>query len=168
MPAPLFRRFVPPTSATEEQSSASASSPAPAPAATKAANRKETKPKMSKQGAGTVKAVAVPPEVSEDVSMEDVPAETPKSVKRSKKRKSEVIEEQDGQDEDVSKKHKGVLSKFEKAQKLAEARKEQPEVEVEVEQSEEELHGKHFVRSVLPPLTISSRPPAYAATSARA
>lgn len=69
--------------------------------------------------------------------MEDVPSETPRS-KKSKKRKSDVI---DAPDEDVSKKHKAVLSKFEKASKLAEARKEQEEAGDEVQEPEEELHG---------------------------
>lgn len=146
MPAPLFRRFVPQPSATTALSNVSESSPAPvdAPIATgaEAATPKDKKKKKSGKGDNSVEVVKAPTGLFEDVDMEDVPVETPKSVKQSKKRKSEVIEDQAGQDVDVSKKHKGVLSKFEKAQKLAEARKDHQEAAEESQQPEEELHGK--------------------------
>ncbi|KAJ4983274.1 ATP-dependent RNA helicase dbp6 [Stagonosporopsis vannaccii] len=141
MPAPLFRRFVPPTPATAEQSTAATSSLAPehAPVATPAevAAPKKEKSKLSK-GVTTTDVVAAPIEGYNDVAMEDAVAETPKTVKKSKKRKSEVVEEQDGQGEEVFKKHKAVFSKFEKASKLAESRKDQQEAEVQ--EPEEELH----------------------------
>ncbi|KAF2621666.1 P-loop containing nucleoside triphosphate hydrolase protein [Macroventuria anomochaeta] len=122
MPAPLFKRFAPPTLATAKQSSPPAATP------------------KSKKKSKTTEVVAAPAEAQEDVVMEDVPAETPRSSKKSKKRKSEVIEEQDEKNEEVSKKHKAVFSKFEKASKLAEARKDQDETEDDIEQPEEELH----------------------------
>jgi len=142
MPAPLFKRFAPPTPATQEQSSPPASSPAPAQnhASEAAAPKKEKKSKNRKSE--VVEAVTAPAQTQdhgEDVVMEEVSFETPKSSKKSKKRKSEVIEEQD---EEVSKKHKAVLSKFEKAAKLAEARKEQDGAGDDAQQPEEELHGK--------------------------
>lgn len=50
--------------------------------------------------------------------------------------------EQEGQDDDVSKKHKAVFSKFEKASKLAEARKDHEEDVDEAQEPQEELHGR--------------------------
>lgn len=139
---------MPPTPAITEQSSAAASSaPEHAPVAfpAEAAAPKKEKSKKSKQDARTLEVVAAPTEPYNNVSMEDAAAETPKSVKKSNKRKSEVIEARDGHDEEVSKKHKAVLSKFEKASKLAEARKDQQEADVQ--EPEEELHGRHFVQT---------------------
>jgi ATP-dependent RNA helicase DDX51/DBP6 len=97
--------------------------------------------KSKKRKSELAEPVAAP--VDEDVVMGDAPAEAPKVSKKSKKRKSEVIEEQEGQDEEVSKKHKAVFSKFEKASKLAEARKDQVEADEDDQQPEEELHGEH-------------------------
>lgn len=148
MPAPLFKRFVPPPSATAIEAYPPAAVP-----------RKEKKSKKNK----TAEVVAVPDEV-EDVVMEDAP--TPKPSKKSNKRKSEVVEEQEEQNEEVSNKHKAVLSKFEKASKLAEARKD--ETVEEVEEPEEELHGKcAHAKSALARLMVSRRPPAYATTCTR-
>lgn len=150
MPAPLFKRFAPPTPAIQKQPLSPASSPAPAQkhAADRALSpeaplpKKETKSKKKKSEATEIVAASLESqEHVEDVVMEDVSAETPQSSKKPKKRKrdTEVIEEQD---EDVSKKHKAVFSKFEKASKLAEARKDQHGAEDEAQQPEEELHGK--------------------------
>ncbi|KAH6644537.1 P-loop containing nucleoside triphosphate hydrolase protein [Boeremia exigua] len=140
MPAPLFRRFVPPTPATAEHSSAPASSPVPvhAPIGLPAEVAAPKKEKKSKKNTKAVEGVAAPTDAQEDVVMEDVTPGPPKAIKKSKKRKSEVIEDQDGQDEEVSKKHKAVFSKFEKASKLAELRKDQQEADTE--EPEEELH----------------------------
>jgi ATP-dependent RNA helicase DDX51/DBP6 len=66
-------------------------------------------------------------------------SETPKSIKKPKKRKrdAEVQEE----DVEVSKKHKNILSKFEKASKLSEARAQHGEEETTGETEEKEhLH----------------------------
>lgn len=140
MPAPLFKRFAPPTSIP---------APVQAHAADKAVSPEAAPPKKEKKSKKRKSEVAEPVaapvesyEHSEDVVMEDAPAATPKSSKKSKKRKSEVIEAQDEQDGEVSRKHKAVFSKFEKASKLAEARKDQDEAEDEVQQPEEELHGE--------------------------
>ncbi|KAF9695702.1 hypothetical protein EKO04_006447 [Ascochyta lentis] len=142
MPAPLFKRFAPPAPATQKQPSPPASSSAPVQERTTnkalspeaAPPKKEKKPKKRKSE--VTEPVAVPVHGG-DVVMEDVSADAPNPSKRSKKRKSEVVDEQD---EEVSKKHKAVLSKFEKASKLAEARREQDETEDDAQQPEEELH----------------------------
>ncbi|KAF3039335.1 ATP-dependent RNA helicase dbp6 [Didymella heteroderae] len=120
MPAPLFKRFAPPTSATAKEAS-----PLAAP------------PKKEKKSKKTAEAVAAPVEdAQDDVVMEDAP--TPNPPKKSKKRKSDSVEKDGEQDEEVSKKHKTVFSKFEKAAKLAEARKD--ETVESVQEAEEELH----------------------------
>lgn len=121
MPAPLFKRFAPPTPATVIGAS---------PPATTLNSREKSKKNKSAE------ALAAPAEdTHEDVAMTDVP--TPKIAKKTKKRKSEVVEEQN---EDVSKKHKAVFTKFERVSKLAEARKD--EIVEEIEDTDEELHGK--------------------------
>lgn len=122
MPAPLFKRFAPPTPAVTKEN--------PPPTAT---------PQKEKKSKKTADVVAAPAdEAQEDVLMEDAP--TPKTSKRPKKRKSEVVDEQNDHGEEASKKHKAVLSKFEKASKLAEARKD--EAVEKAEEPEEDLHGK--------------------------
>jgi ATP-dependent RNA helicase DDX51/DBP6 len=66
---------------------------------------------------------------------------TPKAAKKPKKRKRDV--EAEASEDDVSKKHKAIFSKFEKVSKLAEARNQQQdddEVEESVVPIEEELH----------------------------
>jgi ATP-dependent RNA helicase DDX51/DBP6 len=147
MPAPLFKRFAPPTPATQKKSPPPAPSPAPVqelaaekPSPEAVTPKKEKKSKKRKSEASEpVSKSPDPQDHVEDVVMEDVSAETPKSSKKSKKRKSEVIEDEDAE---ISKKHKAVFSKFEKASKLAEARKDQEGAEDNVQQPEEELHGK--------------------------
>ncbi|KAJ4410222.1 ATP-dependent RNA helicase dbp6 [Didymella pomorum] len=120
MPGPLFKRFAPPTPATAKE-------PSP-PAVT---------PKKEKKSKKTAEVVAAPvKDAQKDVVMGDAPA--PKPLKKSKKRKSEVVQEEDEQSEGVSKKHKAVFSKYEKASKLAEARKD--EASETIEEPEEDLH----------------------------
>lgn len=148
MPAPLFKRFAPQSPAPAKQSSPPSSSPISAQAhagstADAVAPKKEKKSKRTSKAA-VANAEQIGPQ--EDVVMEDAPA--PKASKESKKRKSEVVQEEDARDEEVSKKHKAVFSKFEKASKLSEARKDQGEADVE-QQPEEELHGKLLVLSGL-------------------
>ncbi|KAF1923240.1 P-loop containing nucleoside triphosphate hydrolase protein [Didymella exigua CBS 183.55] len=122
MPASLFKRFAPLTPATVLDASKPAETP-----------KKNEKTRKIK----TAEVIAAPAKVAqEDAIMEDAPTSNPS--KKSKKRKSEVFEKPKEQNEDVSKKHKGVFSKFEKASKLAEARKD--EVVEGVEDPEEELH----------------------------
>ncbi|KAJ4352617.1 ATP-dependent RNA helicase dbp6 [Ascochyta clinopodiicola] len=144
MPGPLFKRFAPPASAIQKQLSPSASSPqerttdkALSPEAAPPKTEKKEKRKKRSEAAEPVAIPVHSQDHGEDVVMEDVSAEAPKSSKKSKKRKSEVVEEQD---EEVSKKHKAVLSKFEKASKLAEARRDQGEADDDAQQPEEELH----------------------------
>jgi ATP-dependent RNA helicase DDX51/DBP6 len=122
MPAPLFKRFAPPVAVAKKQSS-----PPPARAEAKAAS--PTFP------ANEVVAVSSPAPV------EDTPvAEAPKTSKKPKKRKRDV-EAANDQDDEVSKKHKNILSKFEKAAKLAEAKSQNVEEEASNEvQEQEELH----------------------------
>lgn len=125
MPGPLFKRFAPPTPATAKE-------PSP-PAVT---------PKKEKKSKKTAEVVAAPvKDAQKDVVMGDAPA--PKPLKKSKKRKSEVVQEEDEQNEGVSKKHKAVFSKYEKASKLAEARKD--EASETIEEPEEDLHGMQAV-----------------------
>ncbi|KAF1939904.1 P-loop containing nucleoside triphosphate hydrolase protein [Clathrospora elynae] len=123
MPAPLFKRWAPPTPALKQQFS-----PQP-PVHEKTAE-------VSGRTAPVAEAVASSP--APDV--ETAAAEAPKSIKKPKKRKRDV--EAQEEDEEVSKKHKNILSKFEKAARLAEARSQRGEEEEvttgAVEQ--EELH----------------------------
>ena len=165
MPAPLFKRFAPPTPATIKQPSSPSSSPAPVKAdaelSTEAATPKREK--KSKKSCKTAGAVADPVVAQEDVVMEDAP--THETSKKSKKRKSEVVAEQEGQEDDVSKKHKAVFSKFEKASKLAEARKDHEGDVDEAQDPQEELHGRPSMLIYIALLTIC-RSPATATTSA--
>ena len=142
MPAPLFKGFAPPTPATAKQPPSPSSSPAPvkidAKLSTEAATPKREK--KSKKSSKTAGVVADPVKSHEDVVMEDAP--TLETSKKSRKRKSEVVAEQEGQEDDVSKKHKAVFSKFEKASKLAEARKDHGEDADEAHEPQEELHGR--------------------------
>jgi ATP-dependent RNA helicase DDX51/DBP6 len=91
MPAPLFKRFAPPTSATVRQPSSPSSFPAPVKAdaelSTEAATPKREK--KSKKSSKTAGAVADPVERQEDVVMDDAPTlETSKKTKKSKKGKT--------------------------------------------------------------------------------
>jgi ATP-dependent RNA helicase DDX51/DBP6 len=122
MPAPLFKRFVPPTPAVRKPSS-------PAPAHDEPA-------KASSPIDGSTEVIAPASAIVEEFEA----VETPKSIKKPKKRKREA-EVANGQDEEASKKHKNVLSKFEKAAKLAEAKSQQGEEDVTHEaEGQEVLH----------------------------
>jgi ATP-dependent RNA helicase DDX51/DBP6 len=122
MPAPLFKRFAPPTPAFKKPSP-------PAPVHQRPA-------KASSPIDGTTDLVAPTPTETEEPEA----VETPKSAKKPKKRKREA-EAATGQDEEVSKKHKNIFSKFEKASRLAEAKSQNAEEEVtRVEGEKEELH----------------------------
>jgi hypothetical protein len=179
MPAPLFKRWAPPKPATQQQSPPPASLPIPSrDAASTKALSPEAPPankdkKAKKRRSEATAPVAESPEVQShaDESMDEgADAETPASHKKPMKRKRDArAVGEDG--EDVSKKHKAILSKFEKASKLAEARgqlEDGDETDGQ-QQPEEELHGKHAQR---PPLEMhvvltEYRPSAYASARAR-
>ncbi|EAT90229.1 hypothetical protein SNOG_02017 [Parastagonospora nodorum SN15] len=115
MPAPLFKRWAPPTPAIKP-----ASSPAKAvtPKASSPVQERRESPAPAPQSA------------------------TPKPAKKPKKRKRDA-EVQDEPAEDSSKKHKAIFNKFEKVAKLAEAksqRQEEEDSEEKDEQPAEELH----------------------------
>jgi ATP-dependent RNA helicase DDX51/DBP6 len=115
MPAPLFRRWAPPALPTNPPAKTvvEASPKAPSPVQERAAS-----------------------------PATEVVSSTPKSAKKPKKRKRD-IETQAGQDEDTSKKHKAIFTKFEKASKLAEARnqrQDEDDLEEKEELPAEELH----------------------------
>ncbi|KAF1833103.1 P-loop containing nucleoside triphosphate hydrolase protein [Decorospora gaudefroyi] len=124
MPAPLFKRFAPPTPAVKKRSS-----PAPVPDVVAHASSPTHVPV-------TAAIVTSDPELIEETAALD----TPKSIKKPKKRKRDIDAVED-QDDDVSKKHKSILSKFEKSSKLAEAKSQGVENEVPKGLEEkEELH----------------------------
>jgi ATP-dependent RNA helicase DDX51/DBP6 len=104
MPAPLFKRFAPPAPIVEKAS-------APAPARDEAA--KASSPTFA---AAEFVTASSPAPVRDSAAVE-----APKTVKKPKKRKRDA-EAANDQDDEVSKKHKNILSKFEKAAKLAEAK----------------------------------------------
>jgi ATP-dependent RNA helicase DDX51/DBP6 len=115
MPAPLFKRWAPPALPTKPTANTvvEASPKAPSPVQERTAS-----------------------------PATEVVSSTPKSAKKPKKRKRDV-ETQAEQDEDTSKKHKAIFTKFEKASKLAEARnqrKDEDDLEEKEELPAEELH----------------------------
>ncbi|XP_014551213.1 hypothetical protein COCVIDRAFT_20478 [Bipolaris victoriae FI3] len=117
MAGPLFKRFAPPAPAPKKQSS-------PTPVHSETSNPAHT------TNEPVVAFVTTP--VEGDV--------VPRSIKKPKRRKRETEEANDESDE-VAKKHKSILSKFEKSSKLAEAKSQQHEDEVtDKEEEEEELH----------------------------
>jgi ATP-dependent RNA helicase DDX51/DBP6 len=116
MPAPLFKRWAPPTLATKPTATAVVVEAPP----------KAASPLPERAASPVIKADSL----------------TPKSAKKAKKRKRDV-ETQAEQDEDASKKHKAIFTKFEKASKLAEARNQRRDEDESVEKDElpaEELH----------------------------
>ncbi|KAL6705577.1 ATP-dependent RNA helicase dbp6 [Coniothyrium glycines] len=120
MPAPLFKRWAP------------TSKPAPKPAppalpATQQASRQASHAHSLAEVESPHSALAV----------EEAHVEVIKSVKKPKKRKRDAGAKE--QDEETSKKHKNIFNKFEKASRLAEARKEEGSVEDE-DAPLEELH----------------------------
>lgn len=117
MAGPLFKRFAPPAPAPKKQ-------PSPTPVHSETSNPAHT------TNEPVVASVTTP--VEGDV--------VPRSIKKPKRRKRETEEANDESDE-VAKKHKSILSKFEKSSKLAEAKSQQHEDEVtDKEEEEEELH----------------------------
>ncbi|OAL44357.1 P-loop containing nucleoside triphosphate hydrolase protein [Pyrenochaeta sp. DS3sAY3a] len=122
MPAPLFKRWAPPT-------------PVALPSRDQTAN---VLPSSSDT------EVATSPTVEHHVSSpapaaEKTPIATPKSIKKPKKRAREPDAAE--QSEETSKKHKSILSKFEKVSKLAQARGQLEESENDEEAHlDEELH----------------------------
>ena len=123
MPAPLFKRFAPPAPIANKQ-------PSPAPA-----RDQVTKASSPPYAATEVVADSHPASVQDSVVLE-----VPKTIKKPKKRKRNA-EAAEAQDDEVSKKHKNILSKFEKASKLAEVVGQKGEEEVSYEAQEpEELH----------------------------
>lgn len=104
MPAPLFKRWAPPVTIVK---------PA-APAA-------PVRAKVAKALSPVVSAVEVSASHASPIT-EDAPVEAPKSIKKPKKRKRDPDAQEQ---EETPKKHKAILSKFEKVQKLAESRGDQ-------------------------------------------
>ena len=121
MPAPLFKRFAPPSAPVKKQ-------PSPAPVRNEVIE-------ASSPTAPTTHAVtnSIHAPVEEAIALD-----SPKPSKKPKKRKREADVAND-QDEEVSKKHKNIFSKFEKAAKLAEARNQQGEDETTDEAKEQEV-----------------------------
>ncbi|CAE7031096.1 hypothetical protein HRS9139_05127 [Pyrenophora teres f. teres] len=120
MPAPLFKRFVPPPLPVKKQ-------PSPAPIRNKI-------PKTSSPASTTTHAITKPIHAAvEEVAAVDSPNPSRKPKKR--KREADVATDQD---QDVSK-HKNILSKFQKAAKLAEAKNQRGEDEATEETKEQEV-----------------------------
>jgi ATP-dependent RNA helicase DDX51/DBP6 len=123
MPAPLFKRWAPPKPAA---------APTPTPAPTHA----------PKHAHDTTLKTSSPVHHRTESPVEEPQKATPKSAKKPKKRKRDS-EVQDGSEEETSKKHKAIFTKFEKASKLAEARsqrKDEDDLEGQEEEPSEELH----------------------------
>jgi ATP-dependent RNA helicase DDX51/DBP6 len=119
MPAPLFKRWAPPTPAVKPAAEPAAAPPADTPSKTSSSVQE--------------RARSPTPEVA---------SSTPKSAKKPKKRKRDA-EVQAEQEDETPKKHKAIFDKFEKASKLAEARSQQQgeeEVEGQDNVPSEELH----------------------------
>ena len=123
MPAPLFKRFAPPPAPVQEQS-------APATVHTGKEAIKPSSPTSATTHAAT-NSIHTPVE-------EAAVFDSPKPSKKPKKRKREA-DVASHYDEEVSKKHKNILSKFEKAAKLAETKNHQSEDEVSDEAKEQEV-----------------------------
>ncbi|CAA9960984.1 SrmB Superfamily II DNA and RNA helicase [Pyrenophora teres f. maculata] len=120
MPAPLFKRFVPPPPPVKKQ-------PSPAPIRNKI-------PKTSSPASTTTHAITKPIHAAvEEVAAVDSPNPSRKPKKR--KREADVATDQD---QDVSK-HKNILSKFQRAAKLAEVKNQRGEDEATEETKEQEV-----------------------------
>ncbi|KAJ4373365.1 ATP-dependent RNA helicase dbp6 [Neocucurbitaria cava] len=119
MPAPLFKRWVPPKQVVKSASPVDVVANSPNPSRTTA----ESTP------------------VKTNLIVDETQMEPPKSIKKPKKRKRSAGANEE--EEETSKKHKAIFSKFEKASKLAEARSQREEDEptdgAEVQEAEE-LH----------------------------
>jgi ATP-dependent RNA helicase DDX51/DBP6 len=134
MPAPLFKRFAPPTPAFKKPST-----PAPVHHGPAKVSSPTDRP-IDRPVDRTTEVIATNPAPVEDAEA----VETPKSTKKPKKRKREAGAEAEAateQDEGASKKHKNIFSKFEKASKLAGAKSQKGEEEASNEEEEQgELH----------------------------
>ncbi|RMZ68652.1 hypothetical protein GMOD_00008378 [Pyrenophora seminiperda CCB06] len=138
MPAPLFKRFVPPPAPVKKQSS-----PSPVPVRNEAAQ-------VSSPTSPTARAVTS----SIHVPVQEVAAlNSPKPSKKPKKRKRDADVAND-QDEEVSKKHKNILSKFEKAAKLAEAMNQKGEEEEEATDGAKEQEVLHDLEPMPQPAPV--------------
>ncbi|KAF2845952.1 P-loop containing nucleoside triphosphate hydrolase protein [Plenodomus tracheiphilus IPT5] len=121
MPAPLFKRWAPPVTIVK---------PAAPPAPVREKDAKASSP------VAPVARVAAP---SSAPIVDDAPKEAPKSIKKPKKRKRETDAKEE--EEETPKKHRAVLSKFEKAQKLAESTGDQKQDDTtHGTEEQEELH----------------------------
>ncbi|KAH7389915.1 P-loop containing nucleoside triphosphate hydrolase protein [Pyrenochaeta sp. MPI-SDFR-AT-0127] len=140
MPAPLFKRWAPPKPAVKQASPVG--SALGKTAKTSSLTDVATDSSPAKQSTTRTVSPEAPQYGSNPASVvEEALAELPKSIKKPKKRKRES--EAMKQEEEGSKKHKTIFSKFEKASKLAEARNQGEDGEhlsgLE-EQPTEELH----------------------------
>jgi ATP-dependent RNA helicase DDX51/DBP6 len=144
----FFQRYVPPKSATKEKLKIANSAPItprkqPTEAPKDVKQKKKSKRRSSvEQASAVVESIKVG-ELHQSV---DESVETPKSIKKPKKRKRETQEDAQAEVEEATpKKHKAVLSKFERSSKHAEAvrsaAKAEPHEEQQEEKPVEELHG---------------------------
>lgn len=141
MPAPLFKRWAPPTPValpSRDQTADSLLFSSETVAESTPTKKSKHKKRNPDEG------VATSPTVQQYVSSpapeaEKTPMVTPKSIKKPKKRAREIDAAE--QSEETSKKHKSILSKFEKVSKLAQARGQLEESEEDEESHlDEELH----------------------------
>ncbi|KAI8932809.1 hypothetical protein NX059_010295 [Plenodomus lindquistii] len=123
MPKPLFKRWAPPVIVKQD-----------APVPVKVA-------KASRPVAPAVQPVAKVVASSPAPAVEDAPVDAPKSIKKPKKRKRDADATEQQAEEETPKKHKAILSKFEKVQKLAESRGDQNDDDAtQGAEEQEELH----------------------------
>jgi ATP-dependent RNA helicase DDX51/DBP6 len=117
MPAPLFKRWAPPK-------------PAAAPTPTPLSPAPTTAPKTVPD---TTPKISSPTDLRAESPVEEAQKATPKLAKKPKKRKRDS-EARDEPEEETSRKHKAIFTKFGKASKLAEARSQR--------RDEDDLHGR--------------------------
>ncbi|KAF2683637.1 P-loop containing nucleoside triphosphate hydrolase protein [Lentithecium fluviatile CBS 122367] len=119
MPAPIYSRFVPPKPAIKKHVP---SSPQPIPSPPSAQSKKEKKSKsknrQAHERAGGINELEATLDAAQPA--EDTVAESPKAIKKPKKRKREAVaDDADAEAEATPKKHKSILSKFEKVSQKA-------------------------------------------------
>jgi ATP-dependent RNA helicase DDX51/DBP6 len=147
MAGQLYARWVPPKSATASKAPTTASPPTTAPALTRSTppKPKTKKPGKEKSGSKNVGKSSPTGDVVEDAReySQVPPVASPAPSKKPKKRKRDSgVEEPDETEEATPKKFKGVLSKFEKSSKRAEAvREDEDNRQDQDEEPAEELHG---------------------------
>lgn len=127
MPAPLFKRWAPPTPISSAPNSTKTATPAKFSNGSECIETVHTNHTIES-------AVASPQSDARDPS----PIQNLKSVKKPKKRKHEAQTHKE--EHEVSKKHKAIFSKFEKASKLAEAKGQHNDEEAADAGEEETLH----------------------------